>query len=121
MNDAVRARVCACVCVQLVGCALLAVGIWAKVDESSFAGAVNEADVAHSLSVASWVIIVVGAVIFILGFLGCCGAIRESQCMLATVRIAQSCPFVRLTHGLGWVGLGWVHYSKSTKNLKGLF
>ena len=41
--------------------------------------------------------------------------------------LAQSCPWV----GLGWVGLGrdfsvfsglgWVHYSKSTKNLKGLF
>ena len=44
-------------------------------------------------------------------------------------RIPQSCPWVGLTHGLGWVGmgrdflvfggLGWVH--KSTKNLKGLF
>jgi len=42
----------------------------------------------------------------------------------------QSCPWVRLTHGLGWFGLGrdfsvfdglgWVNYSKSTKNLKGL-
>ena len=47
----------------------------------------------------------------------------------------QSCPWIGLTHGLGWVrsgrvgsrflsfwwvGLCWVHYSKSTKNLKGL-
>jgi len=43
----------------------------------------------------------------------------------------QSCPWVGLTHGLGWVvsgwveifsvfgGLDWVHYSKRTKNLKG--
>jgi len=31
----------------------------------------------------------------------------------------QSCPWVVLTHGLGWVRL--VHYSKSTKNLKELF
>jgi len=39
--------------------------------------------------------------------------------------IDQSCPWVGLTHGLGWVGLGrdfsvfrglgWVHYCKSTK------
>ena len=46
------------------------------------------------------------------------------------VQSRQSCPWVGLTHGLGWVGLGqdfsffgglgWVHYSKSTKNLKGL-
>ena len=43
---------------------------------------------------------------------------------------SQSCPWVGLTHWLGRVwsrffsvfgGLGWVHYSKSTKNLKGLF
>jgi len=47
----------------------------------------------------------------------------------------QSCSWVGLAHGLGWVGLGWVglgrdfsvfgglgwvHDSKSTKNLKGL-
>ena len=37
----------------------------------------------------------------------------------------QSCPWVGLTHGLGrnflvFGGLGWVHYSKSTKALKGL-
>jgi len=38
---------------------------------------------------------------------------------------SHSCPWVALTHGLGWVGLGrdfqslvlgWVHYSKSTKH-----
>jgi len=46
----------------------------------------------------------------------------------------QSCPWVGLTHGFGWVGSGWVeifqfwmgwvgldHHSKSTKYLKGLF
>ena len=43
----------------------------------------------------------------------------------------KSCPWVGLTHGFGWVGLGRdfsvfgelgsVHYSKSTKNLKGLW
>lgn len=68
----------------LVGCALLAVGIWAKVDESSFADVITVESHAHSMNVAAWVIIVVGAIIFILGFLGCCGAIRESQFMLAT-------------------------------------
>jgi len=46
-------------------------------------------------------------------------------------RVDQSCPWVGLTHGLGWAGLGrdfsvigglgWVHYSKSAKNVKGLF
>jgi CD9 antigen len=31
-----------------------------------------------------YVFIVIGAVIMVVGFLGCCGAIRESQCLLAT-------------------------------------
>ena len=75
--------------VQLVGCALLAVGIWAKVDEGSLTRLIKAEDVASKLSVLAWVIIVVGAVVFIVGFLGCCGAIRESQCLLATVIISQ--------------------------------
>ena len=49
------------------------------------------------------------------------------------MQMEESCPWVGLTHGFGWVGLGrvgsrflsfggldWVHYSKSTKNLTGL-
>ena len=51
------------------------------------------------------------------------------ECDKASDRsLSQSCPWVELTYGLGRVesrfsvfgGLGWVHYSKSTKNLKGL-
>jgi len=50
--------------------------------------------------------------------------------VLRIYRSVQSCPWVGLPHGLGWVGsgwveifqflVGWVHYSKSTKNSKGL-
>jgi len=59
-------------------------------------------------------------------FLSCCG-----RTVPGTTVSLQSCRWVGLTHGLGWVelgrdfsvfgGLGWVHYSKSTKNLNGLF
>jgi Tetraspanin family len=73
------------VCVQLVGCSLLAIGIWAKVDEQSFADVVTNASVVRSLNIAAYIVIAIGAVVMVLGFLGCCGAIRESQCMLATV------------------------------------
>lgn len=31
------------------------------------------------------VIIVIGVIIFVIAFFGCCGAIRESTCMLTTV------------------------------------
>jgi len=55
------------------------------VSESSLAGFIKDQDVASSMGVLAWVIIVVGAIVLIIGFLGCCGAIRESQCMLATV------------------------------------
>jgi len=68
-----------------VGCALLAVGIWAKVSESSLSNVISHSDVAQSLHALSIVVIVIGCIVLILGFLGCCGAIRESQCMLATV------------------------------------
>jgi hypothetical protein len=68
----------------LVGCALLAVGIWAKVDESSLSIVVDGQDITGSVSFFAYAVIVVGSIVMVLGFLGCCGAIRESQCMLAT-------------------------------------
>lgn len=68
----------------LVGCALLAVGIWAKVDERSLSDLIDDGSISDNLIVAAWIMIVLGAIIMVLGFLGCCGAIRESQCMLAT-------------------------------------
>lgn len=68
----------------LAGCALLAVGIWVKVDEKSFTDLFDHDQLKQFLGVGVYVIIAVGAIIMILGFLGCCGAIRESQCMLAT-------------------------------------
>ena len=55
--------------------------------------------------------------------------------VIVFITTAQSCPWVGSTHGLGWVGLGWVefcryfsvfgrlgwdHYSKSAKNLNEL-
>ena len=44
----------------------------------------------------------------------------DSPLSASVAHSLQSCPWVGLTHGLDWIGLGWVHYSKSTKNLKGL-
>ena len=57
------------------------------------------------------------------------GTDRRTDCAIPKCRSrvgAQSCPWVGLTSGLGWVGwtffsflrvvLGWVHYSKNTKH-----
>lgn len=35
--------------------------------------------------VGVYILIAAGALIMVVGFLGCCGAIRESPCMLGTV------------------------------------
>ncbi|XP_045785236.1 23 kDa integral membrane protein-like isoform X1 [Maniola jurtina] len=39
------------------------------------------------LTVAPWVFIVIGAIMFVIAFFGCCGAIRESHCMVVTYAI----------------------------------
>jgi len=49
-------------------------------------GAVVQASVAGPLHVAIFVIII-GGIIFIVAFFGCCGAIKEIRCMLLTVSL----------------------------------
>ncbi len=39
----------------------------------------------HALLVGVYILIAVGAVMMFVGFLGCYGAIQESQCLLGTV------------------------------------
>lgn len=76
---------------QLAGAGILAVGIWVKVDNNSImsflqglSGAPSE--LKQILNVG-YLLIAVGAVLMLLGFLGCCGAVRESRCMLLTVSL----------------------------------
>jgi len=68
----------------LSGCAILGVGIWMRVDRSILSNlevlAIDEND--PLLVYASYVLIGMGAAVFIIGFLGCCGAIKENRCML---------------------------------------
>lgn len=65
----------------LLGCAILGVGIWLKVDDKSveYMQLSSDRDMLHTVAI---VLIVIGFAIMLIGFLGCCGAIRESQCML---------------------------------------
>ncbi|CAL1532430.1 unnamed protein product [Lymnaea stagnalis] len=67
----------------LLGCAILGVGIWLRVDENTveFMKESTLVEIFHTLA---YVLIAIGFFIMVIGFLGCCGAIRESQCMLAT-------------------------------------
>ncbi|XP_073713776.1 tetraspanin-1-like [Misgurnus anguillicaudatus] len=70
----------------LAGAAILGVGIWVKVDNGSVLSflqgiSAGQSQLGQVLNVG-YLLIAVGAVLLILGFLGCCGAVRESRCML---------------------------------------
>ncbi|XP_023444235.1 tetraspanin-8 [Dasypus novemcinctus] len=61
----------------LCGILILAVAIWIRVSKDT-----QELFSSDTTSVAVNILIAVGAIIMILGFLGCCGAMKESRCML---------------------------------------
>lgn len=70
----------------LAGVAILAVGIWVKVDSGSilgFLGKIEDAppELSQVLNVG-YLLIALGALLLIIGFLGCCGAVKECKCML---------------------------------------
>ncbi|XP_058509645.1 tetraspanin 35 [Solea solea] len=70
----------------LAGVGILAVGIWVKVDSGSilgFLGAIENAppELSQVLNVG-YLLIALGALLVVIGFLGCCGAVKESRCML---------------------------------------
>uniref|UniRef100_A0A3P9KMD4 Tetraspanin n=2 Tax=Oryzias latipes TaxID=8090 RepID=A0A3P9KMD4_ORYLA len=61
----------------LCGCGLLGVGIWLSVSQGSFA---TFSPSFPSLSAANMVI-AIGAIVMVTGFLGCLGAIKENKCL----------------------------------------
>ncbi|XP_076847919.1 tetraspanin-1-like [Brachyhypopomus gauderio] len=72
----------------LAGAAILAVGIWVTVDSSSMLGVLSHIEDAPpelaQLANVGYLLIAIGAVLALMGFLGCCGAVTESKCMLLT-------------------------------------
>lgn len=69
-------------CSQLLGLAIIGIGVafllnWNPVKD----------ELKSHLTVAPWVFIIIGAIMFVIAFFGCCGAIRESHCMVVTVCI----------------------------------
>lgn len=66
---------------QLGGCGLLGVGLWLSVSQGSFA---TLSPSFPSLSAAN-LIITLGSVVMVTGFLGCLGSIKENKCLLLSV------------------------------------
>ncbi|XP_042320992.1 tetraspanin-1 [Sceloporus undulatus] len=71
--------------IVLGGGALLGIGIWVSVDSGSFVQMFGplSSSVLQFVNVG-YLLIAIGAVLFVLGFLGCCGAQKESKCLLIT-------------------------------------
>uniref|UniRef100_A0A8C3NIX5 Uncharacterized protein n=1 Tax=Geospiza parvula TaxID=87175 RepID=A0A8C3NIX5_GEOPR len=65
------------------GCIILGFSIWIRVSSAQQVNACNS-----SMLGGVNLLIAVGAIIMILGFLGCCGAVKESRCMLMLFFIA---------------------------------
>ncbi|GAA6087883.1 tetraspanin 34 isoform X1 [Tachysurus ichikawai] len=72
----------------LAGAAILGVGIWVTVDSSSMLGVLAHIKDAPpelaQLANVGYLLIAVGSILALMGFLGCCGAITENKCMLLT-------------------------------------
>ena len=68
----------------IIGLAILIVGVLAKIQNGAVEPTVSQQ---ISLDVPAILLISVGAFVFITAFFGCCGAIKESTCMLTTFAI----------------------------------
>ncbi|KAK1341469.1 hypothetical protein QTO34_017876 [Cnephaeus nilssonii] len=66
---------------QLAGIAVLAIGLWLRFDPQT--KSIFEQENSHSsFYTGVYILIGAGALMMLVGFLGCCGAVQESQCML---------------------------------------
>lgn len=65
----------------ICGTLILALAIWVRVSKDG-KEIVASGDYGTNPFIAVNILIAVGAIIMVLGFLGCCGAVKESRCML---------------------------------------
>ncbi|KAJ7411415.1 hypothetical protein BTVI_49636 [Pitangus sulphuratus] len=94
----------------LCGSIILGVSIWIRVSKD----AQQELEIDSSLFAGVDLLIAVGSIIMILGFLGCCGAVKESRCMLLLFFIGLLLILIlQVTGGI----LGAVYRSQAEKVL----
>ncbi|KAM4618883.1 CD9 molecule a isoform 2-T2 [Polymixia lowei] len=65
----------------LAGTAVLAIGLWLRFDPKT-KGLFEGPDSPYVFYTGVYILIAAGALMMVVGFLGCCGAIQESPCML---------------------------------------
>ncbi|XP_068732808.1 CD63 antigen-like [Montipora capricornis] len=91
----------------LTGLGLLGVGIWARVQFSDYMKLSS-----YDYSTACYVLIGTGAFVTLIGFLGCCGALKEQVCMLKSFAVILGILFLV---GLGGSITGYVFRHKIKK------
>ncbi|XP_059383263.1 CD9 antigen-like [Carassius carassius] len=64
----------------LIGSLVLAVGLWLRLDPNTVS--LLGEDGPETFFIGVYILIVAGALVMLVGFFGCCGAVRESQCLL---------------------------------------
>jgi hypothetical protein len=67
---------------QLTGLGILALATWLILDPRVFFTVMEDE---KNYYISLYILLAVGALMFIIGFLGCTGAFRESPCMLVLV------------------------------------
>uniref|UniRef100_A0ABI7ZZZ3 Tetraspanin n=1 Tax=Felis catus TaxID=9685 RepID=A0ABI7ZZZ3_FELCA len=76
----------------LAGIAVLAVGLWLRFD-SQTKSIFEQDSQPSSFYTGVYILIGAGALMMLVGFLGCCGAVQESQCMLGLATKCQDFVF----------------------------
>jgi len=86
---------------QLFGLALLIAGAlsYANIDKVDYF--MEKAKNEVNFSASPIALMVVGSIIFVIAFYGCCGAIRESHCMIVTVSCTLHNEFIFYTSYCG--------------------
>ena len=67
------------------GAVLVCVGIWLRFDKSML----EVTGDTYFMMTEAYTFIGLGIFVFVVGFFGCCGAIRESKCLLGVVSRAR--------------------------------
>ncbi|XP_035672964.1 tetraspanin-4-like [Branchiostoma floridae] len=65
----------------LAGCGILGVGIWLRVTQGDFATLVPSIPFVTAPNLC----IIAGVIVMVVGFIGCCGALKENKCLLLTL------------------------------------
>lgn len=73
----------------LSGVGLIAIGAFIRTNYGEYFSFVD-----HSFGNVPAVLIAVGVIVFIIGFLGCCGALKENHCMVTTFAILLAMIFI---------------------------